>query len=440
MQKTSIQIQKRLKFLPFSLIFPFVLIFSVLKSVMAQDESLYYLPSTQTAPVAIANVPSRTVVPSVIQSDSVVQTHQNTVPSTYTAQTSPPMQPMLFQPPFQTGNVPPHPNEGVYLIAPPTAGTPYAVQPYIPPQPFSQQQVPPTQPQYPYPQTFSYPSSPLPQYSQYSQPHHQDPVYVASAVREPYSNSYAQPSIATPPRTPSQTQPQQPQEHPLMPVICWAKQERPNIERINDYTAILRKQENIGGRLQEGNIMEVKIRHRPFSVYLKFIVPKNMNGQEVIYVEGQNNGKMWAHGVGIKKLAGTQSLDPAGTLAMSGNKYPLTMIGMLNLIDKLLEVGESDVRYGECKVLYYENVKMGSRLCTCVEVTHPKKYKEFRFHIARIYVDNELNLPIRYESYDWPKNSNDKPELIEAYSYDNLRINVGLTDKDFSTSNKDYNF
>ena len=225
-----------------------------------------------------------------------------------------------------------------------------------------------------------------------------------------------------------------------MPVLQWAFRERPRIAQIRDYTAILRKQENINGKLQDGNIMEIKVRHEPFSVYMKFIAPKTVDGQEVLYVAGENNGQMWAHGVGLYKLAGTRSLDPLHPMAMAGCKYPLTYVGVLNLIDKLLEVGQHDAQFGNCKVHYYENIKMGNRECLCIEVIHPERHNQFRFYLARIYVDNEYNIPVRYESYDWPKAEGQKPELLEAYSYDNLQINVGLTDKDFSILNKNYNF
>ena len=38
-------------------------------------------------------------------------------------------------------------------------------------------------------------------------------------------------------------------------------------------------------------------------------------------------------------------------------------------------------------------------------------------------------MPVRVEVYDWPTaNGNPKGELLECYSYINLRFNLGLTD------------
>lgn len=231
-------------------------------------------------------------------------------------------------------------------------------------------------------------------------------------------------------------------EHPLMPVIRWVERERPRVlADVKDYTAIMTKQENINGEIQEAQVMEIKFRQEPFSVYLKFRYPKRINGQEVIYIKGQNDGKAICHGVGVQRALGTQKLDPEGFIMMKDNKYPITDIGILNLVDKLIEVGRRDAKFGECEVNYYdEDIKVDDRDCTLIEVVHPVPRKSFQFHIARIFVDKELSLPIRYESYDWPKKEDEEPMLIEAYTYQKLKINVGLTDKDFDHKNPEYNY
>ncbi|MDR1923246.1 MAG: DUF1571 domain-containing protein [Planctomycetaceae bacterium] len=229
-------------------------------------------------------------------------------------------------------------------------------------------------------------------------------------------------------------------EHPLVPVVRWAEKERPKIALIKDYSATLTKQECINGEVQEAQIMDVKVRHEPFSVYLKFVYPRSMAGQEAIYVAGKNDNKLVAHGVGIQKVVGTVFLDPKSMFAMKGNKYPITEMGVLNLVDKLLEVGRRDVKFGECTVNYSEQVKIDNRECTLIQVTHPIPRKNFIFNIARIFIDKELNIPIRYESFDWPKKEGAPVTLIEAYTYQKLRLNVGFTDEDFSHLNPAYDY
>ncbi len=230
-------------------------------------------------------------------------------------------------------------------------------------------------------------------------------------------------------------------EHPLMPAIRWAYQGLQDLQKIQDYSAIMVKRERVNGKLNDPEYAFVKIRHKPFSVYMHFLEPASVKGQEVIYVEGQNDGKMWAHPGGIKnKLIGTVSLDPTGPIAMQNNRYPITEIGVLNLVRRLIEVGEQDMKYGECEVKFFEGAKINDRTCTCIQVVHPVPRRNFRFHLARIYVDTEHNLPVRYESYDWPTEPDGAPQLIEEYTYLNIKVNNGFTDLDFDIRNPNYAF
>jgi hypothetical protein len=186
--------------------------------------------------------------------------------------------------------------------------------------------------------------------------------------------------------------------------------------------------------------MFVKVRHKPFSAYTYFKAPANQRGKEAIYIEGQNDGNLLGHGVGVQALVGTVRLRPDSMLAMRGNRYPITEIGVLNLTKRLVEVAEQDKKFGECEVKFFKDAKINNRAVTCIQVVHPVRRKNFRFHMARVFVDNELNIPIRFEAYDWPTASDPKPPLLEEYTYVDVKINPGLTDKDFDEYNKDYAF
>ena len=148
----------------------------------------------------------------------------------------------------------------------------------------------------------------------------------------------------------------EPGEHPLMPALRWAQQGVESIRRIEDYSCTLVKRERIDGELRDYEWMYVKIRHRPFSIYTRFLKPKELEGREAIYVEGHNDGKIQAHTTGrLWKLIGTVSLSPTSPIAMKGNRYPITEMGMLNLTERLIEVGLQDCQYGECEVKVIEN-------------------------------------------------------------------------------------
>jgi hypothetical protein len=230
-------------------------------------------------------------------------------------------------------------------------------------------------------------------------------------------------------------------EHPLMPALRWAYNGLGNIEKITDYSATVVKRERIDGKLGEYQHMFVKVRHKPFSVYMYFLSPASIKGQEVIFVEGQNDGNMAAHTIGVKdKLFGTVRIKPDGPIAMKDQRYPLTELGILNLTKRLVQVAEQDIKYGECEVKFFKNAKINDRICTCIQVKHPVPRRNFLFYEARIFVDDELDVPVRYESYDWPKEKGVPAELMEEYTYMNLKLNVGFTDADFDTKNPNYKF
>lgn len=230
----------------------------------------------------------------------------------------------------------------------------------------------------------------------------------------------------------------QPNEHPLMPALRWARTGLSDLEKIQDYSATVVKRERIDGKLRDPETVFVKIRHKPFSVYMYFLHPDSLKGQQAIYVQGANANKLMGHGNGVRKVFGWVPLDPTGPIAMQGNRYPITELGVLNLVRRLIEVGEKDLQYGECEVKFYPGAKINGRVVTCVAIVHPVPRRNFLYHMARVFVDDELNVPVRFEAYEWPEKPGGPPELLEEYTYLNLKLNNGFTDADFDVRNPNY--
>ncbi len=237
--------------------------------------------------------------------------------------------------------------------------------------------------------------------------------------------------------------------HPLDPVLELARDYLQGFQRnVQDYTATLTKRERINGTLGDEEKMLLKLRcprknpdgtETKLHVYLRGKEPKKIEGREVIWVDGRYDGKLIAHEAGWMGMLRVQ-LDPHGSLAMTGNKYPITSIGVEQLIIKLIEKGERDRKHGACEVSIQENQNWNDQVCTIVEVKHLNKRPEFDFHIARIYLDTNLRIPVRYEAFLWPIKPNEEPPLEEQYSYSDVKLNVGLQDDDFDPENKAYQF
>ena len=231
-------------------------------------------------------------------------------------------------------------------------------------------------------------------------------------------------------------------QHPLEPALELAQRGLAQLRaNVKDYSCTMVKRERVDGKLGEHQYIFAKIRHEPFSVYLYFLAPEDVKGQEVIYVTGHNDGNMLAHaGSGVRAMVGTVSLKPDGALAMQGNRYAVTEIGVENLAKRLVEVAQHDKQFGECEFNFYPNAKVNGRVCTCVQVVHPVPRRNFRFHLARVFIDDELLIPVRYEAYDWPQEEGGQPVLMEEYTYMNVKINNGFTDADFDPKNAAYKF
>ena len=238
--------------------------------------------------------------------------------------------------------------------------------------------------------------------------------------------------------------------HPLDNALSIARRGLENIrETVQDYSAILIKRERVNGELLKPEYMQVKIRSErvtesgeeiPFSVYIKFIKPRALAGREVIWVKGRNDGKLCVHeGSGIISLK-RMNLVPTSWLAMRGQRYPVYEAGMENLVVKLIEKAERDKAAGDCEAIYREGVKVNKRECSVIEVRHKEEKAPYDFHIAKVYIDEELRLPIRYQAHIWPEPGSTKPRLLEEYTYLNVKINQGLTDMDFNPDNPLYNY
>src|SRR5262249_47359562 len=57
---------------------------------------------------------------------------------------------------------------------------------------------------------------------------------------------------------------------------------------VKDYSCTLIKREQVKGKLQPENVINMKIRKEPFSVMLSWQAPRDLAGQEAAYVAGQN--------------------------------------------------------------------------------------------------------------------------------------------------------
>ena len=271
-----------------------------------------------------------------------------------------------------------------------------------------------------------------------------EPVYrVASQSTTPAA---VQPVAAVPPvavqpvaAMPAAAEPfdltARPGEHPLAPVIRVCKASLEHIDRnVKDYSCSLIKRERLADEpaIGEPQYIDLRVRHEPFSVHMSFRQPHA--GRKVVWVNGQNENKLTVREGGLLGLIKVD-FHPDSDRAMNGQKYPIYKIGMRNLLAELIQHFEADTKYLESDVKMNPKDEFNKRPATSIQVTHPVPRQNFRSHIARIYFDNELKVPIYYDAYMWPAKEGEERPMEESFAYTNLKINNGFTARDFDKEN-----
>ncbi|WP_298866767.1 DUF1571 domain-containing protein [uncultured Gimesia sp.] len=220
------------------------------------------------------------------------------------------------------------------------------------------------------------------------------------------------------------------------------------LETVPDYTTTFSKQEFVGGALSENQVINLKCRHKPFSVYMKWVVGDK--GQELLYVNGQNENKMLVKMGGLKgRLVPTLKLDPTGSLAMQESRYPITKAGIMALAEEIIGYRKKDLDLNlntECVML--PNQKFDGKECYCF-IAHFANAKESDiYRKSVIYIDQKTCLPIFVRGFGWPEDGMasaspeelDEKTLIESYSFTDINMQSELATSEFSKSNKNYRF
>jgi Protein of unknown function (DUF1571) len=219
---------------------------------------------------------------------------------------------------------------------------------------------------------------------------------------------------------------------------------------LSDYSGeFVKRERSLDGVLGDPTRFEMKAQTRfrqsdgdaAMRVFLKFKEPQKVAGRKVIWGEDLYDGKMAVHEVGFLLNLKTIWLDPNGIVAMKGERYPISEIGLVRLAEKLIERGNRMRKETGIVITEQADYSFDDRKATLyrIERAQPSK-EEDDFSIAEVVIDFDRNLVLAYESYGWPEaGSSDRP-LLESYQYLNVQTNIGLTDKDFDVKNPEYGY
>ena len=126
---------------------------------------------------------------------------------------------------------------------------------------------------------------------------------------------------------------------------------------------------------------------------------------------------------------------------MQGQKYPISEIGLVRLVEKLIERGAEDLDNPDISISINRDHVHDERPAKLIRIRRSQPSgKQDDFSLAEITIDIERNLVVAYRSFGWPAKEGEPPPLLESYFYYDLETNVGLSEQDFDPTNSQYEF
>jgi hypothetical protein len=194
-----------------------------------------------------------------------------------------------------------------------------------------------------------------------------------------------------------------------------------------DYTCVFTKEERIKGDLRPPQTIEVKFLTEPFSVAMEWL-NNAPAGDVAIYVEGKNENKMLVRPKGVLKLlVPCARIDPTGSQVMSYTLHPITDFGFSRNVQTIININRQAKEAGELKLEYAgtHTVEETARPAILINRRLPNTDR-YPAVLTRFYIDTEYRIPVKIEAFDENEN------LLFRYFYQDIQINVGLTQNDFT--------
>ena len=221
-------------------------------------------------------------------------------------------------------------------------------------------------------------------------------------------------------------EPADPSRAALVRTIDLLKDGLRRLQDVPTYTAVFEKQEVVDGCLLDPQVMEMTLRHEPYTVHMAWI--EGNPGRELLFEEGANDGCMLINPGGWKqRLTGTLKLDINGALATREARHPCTSLGLGRLAKKLLRYRLAELAGGNVACTLTDGHEFDGRPCwkNVLVYKTPEDANEFRKSI--LLIDREWNLPVSVRTFGWPEEGCDadrvdEETVIERYAYTDVNL------------------
>lgn len=197
---------------------------------------------------------------------------------------------------------------------------------------------------------------------------------------------------------------------------------------VRDYTCLFTKTELLPDGPTPEQQIEVLFKENPFSVLMNFV--KNPGpAQKILFVQGQNNGEAVIRpaGVVLSLLVPSVTRPVNGPDAMKNSRKTIDKFGLGNSLLMLRDVAVKAKDNGELIHLKYLGQReVDGRKTFAFERRIVENTERYPDSICVYHLDQEWLLPTAVTCLSADGT------LLGKYLFSNLKLNVGLTDKQFT--------
>ncbi len=201
---------------------------------------------------------------------------------------------------------------------------------------------------------------------------------------------------------------------------------------IKDYTCIYYKQERLGDKLQGVETILLKYREKPKAIYMKWL-DGPWKGREMLYNETLSQDKVRVRESGFLGVIPIW-IHYMSPIAMRGTNHPAVEVGLKFMLELNLREYKKAFANKELARKNHGIQMVDGHRVFAMENIMTKNNPAAKYYCHRViqYMDYQRGLEPKAEVF----NFND--QLKESFTYTKIKINAGLTDRDFDPENPEY--
>lgn len=201
--------------------------------------------------------------------------------------------------------------------------------------------------------------------------------------------------------------------------------------KLRDYSGTFTRQERLNGALSAEQVGEMKMRVEPVGVYVRFAIPDAVSGMEVGYSAARRDGKVRYRPAGAAGRKGSLRIETDDPKFLAENRHPAPEWGMGGILERVAAATAREKKLNNPVEVYTSDYQFANRNVTRYEILMRRPHALRYAAKMVLFIDKETKLLDRFEAYDEPKGDAIVGEIIEVYSFTDMKFNTGVGENTF---------